>query len=69
MARFVHQLLHQMEVLRLVSRHFVLKIAFIYDSVPEIMEKIRNAKCRACKIPWEKLKETNPIAYLLCENF
>lgn len=33
------------------------------------MEKIRNAKCRACKIPWEKLKETNPIAYLLCENF
>lgn len=45
------------------------KIAFIYDSVPEIMEKIRNAKCRACKIPWEKLKETNPIAYLLCENF
>jgi hypothetical protein len=45
------------------------KIASIYDSVPEIMEKIRNAKCRACKIPWEKLKETNPIAYLLCENF
>lgn len=43
-----------------------LKIASIYDSVPEIMEKIRNAKCRACKIPWEKLKETNPIAYLLC---
>lgn len=42
------------------------KIASIYDSVPEIMEKIRNAKCRACKIPWEKLKETNPIAYLLC---
>lgn len=27
------------------------------------------ARCRACKIPWEKLKETNPIAYLLCENF
>lgn len=45
------------------------KIASIYDSVPEIMEKIRNARCRACKIPWEKLKETNPIAYLLCENF
>ena len=33
------------------------KIASIYDSVPEIMEKIRNARCRACKIPWEKLKE------------
>ena len=43
------------------------KIASIYDSVPEIMEKIRNAKCRACKIPWEKLKETNPIAYLFEE--
>ena len=49
-----------------VSKTLFYKIASIYDSVPEIMEKIRNAKCRACKIPWEKLKETNPIAYLLC---
>lgn len=26
-------------------------------------EHIRNVGCRTCKIPWQRLKETNPLAY------
>lgn len=39
------------------------KVSSIYDSETEIMNKIKNHNCHSCKIPWEKLKETNPIAY------
>lgn len=38
-------------------------VATIQESDREIMEHIRNAGCRTCKIPWQRLKETNPLAY------
>lgn len=38
-------------------------VATIYDSDEEIIEKIKVFNCSACKIPWERLKEANPIAY------
>ena len=38
-------------------------VASIYDSDEEIMNKIKNHKCKACTIAWDKLKETNPRAY------
>lgn len=38
-------------------------VASIYDSDEEIMNKIKNHKCKACTIAWDRLKETNPRAY------
>lgn len=38
-------------------------VATIYDSDSDIINKIRNSKCRSCKIPWDILKKSNPIAY------
>lgn len=38
-------------------------VASIYDDNSTIMEKIRNYKCNQCSIAWDKLKETNPLAY------
>lgn len=40
-------------------------IATIYDSDSVIMDHIRFSKCRACKIPWERLEQTNKPAYIL----
>lgn len=38
-------------------------VASIYDSDEDIIKKISQSNCRACKIPWERLKTTNPIVY------
>lgn len=43
-------------------------VASIYDSDSEIMKKIKNHKCRACKYAWENLKKTNPKAYDILEK-
>lgn len=40
-------------------------IATIYDSDKEIIEKIANCKCTACKIPLEIFKKQNPLGYAL----
>lgn len=38
-------------------------VASIYQTDAKIMNGIRHCNCHKCTIPWEKLKETNPIAY------
>lgn len=38
-------------------------VASIYNTDLEIISKISNSKCHACKIPWEILKTSNPMAY------
>lgn len=44
-------------------------IASIYDDEATIMDKIRRANCRACKIPWERMKDRNPVVYALLEAY
>ena len=38
-------------------------VASIYDRSSDIVTKIRQCNCQACKIPWERLKESNKMAY------
>lgn len=38
-------------------------VASIYDTDREIIEKIKKFQCHACKIPFDRLKEMNPVAY------
>ena len=39
------------------------KVASIYDSDEEIMQKIRAMSCQSCQYSFEQMKETNPAAY------
>ena len=44
-------------------------VASIYDTESDIIQKIKNCKCTQCKIPWERLKHHNPMAYnMLTKN-
>lgn len=38
-------------------------VASIYDTESDIIQKIKNCKCTQCKIPLERLKNHNPVAY------
>lgn len=38
-------------------------VTSIYDTESDIIHKISQCKCHACKIPWERFKKTNPLAY------
>lgn len=38
-------------------------VASIYNEDSVIIDKIKNHKCKACKIAWDSLKEVNPTAY------
>lgn len=44
-------------------------VASIYDMSDEIMHKIQAFRCDKCRIPLEKAKEINPLAYaMLCSG-
>ena len=44
-------------------------VANIYQTDKEIMNGIRNCRCHQCTIPWNRLKETNKLAYnMLIDN-
>ena len=44
-------------------------VATIYDTSEAIMRKIQAFRCDKCRIPLEKAKEINPLAYaMLCSG-
>lgn len=44
------------------------KVSSIYDNPREIVSKIRKCSCMKCEIPWNRLKESNKIAYGILTN-